>query len=143
MWSVSLPSCPSVSACECGSISHHLSGSACCSLPASCTAWITRLHNLPPRWVRQPPPCCESFPPCCPSPPLLLVWMNVSSLTPWLLDFHTVQFSVSSVCLLLNLLLSFFWLWEEAWCIYLCLHLGQKSPTIFYIGHIFCIFAHW
>ena len=26
----------------------------------------------------------------CPSPPLLLVWMNVSSLTPWLSDFHTV-----------------------------------------------------
>ena len=25
--------------------------------------------------------------PSCPSPPLLLVWMNVSSLTPWLLDF--------------------------------------------------------
>ena len=28
--------------------------------------------------------------------PLLLVWMNVSSLSPWLSDFHTVQFSVSS-----------------------------------------------
>ena len=40
----------------------------------------------------------------------LLVWMNVSSLTPWLSDFHTVQFSVSSGCFLfLNLLLSFFW----------------------------------
>ena len=25
-----------------------------------------------------------------PSPPLLPVWMNVSSLTPWLSDFHTV-----------------------------------------------------
>ena len=24
--------------------------------------------------------------------------MNVSSLTPWLSDFHTVQFSVSSGC---------------------------------------------
>ena len=56
---------------------------------------------------------------------LLLVWMNVSSLTPWLLDFHTVQFSVGSGCLLfLNLLLSFFWLCEEAQCVYLCLHLG-------------------
>ena len=30
------------------------------------------------------------------SPPLLLVWMNISSLTPWLLDFHTVRFSGSS-----------------------------------------------
>ena len=31
------------------------------------------------------------------SPPLLLVWLNVSSLSHWLSDFHTVQFSVSSV----------------------------------------------
>ena len=36
-----------------------------------------------------------SSPPCCPSPPLLRVWMNVS-LTPWLSDFHTSWFSVSS-----------------------------------------------
>ena len=34
------------------------------------------------------------------SPPLLLVWMNVSSLTPWLLDFCTVWFSGSSDCFL-------------------------------------------
>ena len=41
--------------------------------------------------------------------------MNVSSLTPWLSDFHTVQFSVSSGWFLFfNLLLSFFWLCEEA-----------------------------
>ena len=69
----------------------------------------------------------------CPSPPLLPVWINVSSLTPWLSDFHTVQFSVSSgclfVCLFFNLLLSFFWLWEEAPCVYLYLHLGWKSLT--------------
>ena len=29
--------------------------------------------------------------PGCPSPPLLPVWMNVSSLSPWLSDFHTVD----------------------------------------------------
>ena len=73
--------------------------------------------------------CCLASSPLnssCPSLPLLPVWMNVSSLTPWLLEFHTVQFSVSSGCFLfLNLLLSFFWLYEEAQCIYLCLHLGQ------------------
>ena len=64
--------------------------------------------------------------PSCPSPPLLLVW-NVSSLSPWLSDFCVVQFSVSSGCFLfLKLLLSFFWLCEEAQCVYLCLHLGQK-----------------
>ena len=43
-------------------------------------------------------PYQESSPPSCPSPPLLQVWMNVSSLSPWLSDFHTVQFSVSSGC---------------------------------------------
>ena len=39
-------------------------------------------------------PLCSS----CASQPLLLVWTNVSSLTPWLLDFHTVWFSGSSGC---------------------------------------------
>ena len=38
--------------------------------------------------------------PLCPSPPFLLVWMNVSSLSPWLSDFHIVRFSVSSDCFL-------------------------------------------
>ena len=38
--------------------------------------------------------------PSCLSPPLLLVWMNVSSLSPWFSDFHTVRFSVSSGCFL-------------------------------------------
>ena len=49
----------------------------------------------------------------CPSSSLLPVQMNVSSSTPWLLDFCTVWLSVSCRCYLcLNLLLSFFWLWE-------------------------------
>ena len=42
----------------------------------------------------------ESSPLGCLSLPLLLVWMNVSSLSPWLLDFHAVPFSVSSGCFL-------------------------------------------
>ena len=46
------------------------------------------------------PPCRESSPPACPSLPLLPVWMKVSSLSPWLSDFHTVRFSVSSGCFL-------------------------------------------
>ena len=63
--------------------------------------------------------------PCCPFLTLLPVWMNVSSLTPWLSDFHVVWFSVSSSCFFfLNWLLSFFWLCEEAKHIYLHLHLG-------------------
>ena len=70
---------------------------------------------------------------CCLSLPLLLVWMNVSSLTPWLSDFYTVLFSGSSGCFLFfNLLLSFFWLCEEAKCIYLHLHLGQKSVKLIF-----------
>ena len=56
--------------------------------------------------------CCLAAHPLCPhclSPPLLPVWINVSSLTPWLLDFHTIWFSGSSgYFLFLNLLLFFF-----------------------------------
>ena len=70
---------------------------------------------------------------CCLSLPLLLDWMNVSSLTPWWSDFYTVLFSGSSGCFLFfNLLLSFFWLCEEAKCIYLHLHLGQKSVKLIF-----------
>ena len=66
-------------------------------------------------------PVCAS----CPSLPLLQVWMNVSSLAPWLSDFHAVHFSDSSGgFLFLNLFLSFFWLCKEAKYIYLCFHLG-------------------
>ena len=58
---------------------------------------------------------------------------NVSSLTPWLLDFHKVQFPVSSGCFLfLYLSLSFYWLCEEAQCVYLCLHLGRKCACFFF-----------
>ena len=39
----------------------------------------TRLHNPLPHWVRQPPPCQECSLPGCPSPPLLQVWINVST----------------------------------------------------------------
>ena len=46
--------------------------------------------------------CLAAHPlhPSCLSPPLLPVWMNVSSLTPWLSDFYTVWFSGSSGCFL-------------------------------------------
>ena len=85
--------------------------------------------TLPTRFL-QPPPCHES------SPPLLLVWMNVSSLTPWLSDFHTVQFSGNSgYFLFLNLLLSF-WLCGVLKYIYLCLPLGQKSPWLWIFNNL-------
>ena len=93
---------PSLSAHECG------------------TSWFTS-HLLG----------CASSPTWLPSPPLLPVGMNVS-LTPWLSDFHEVWISGSSVYFLfLNLLLSFFWLCEEAKCFYLCLHRGWNSWAAF------------
>ena len=70
-----------------------------------------------PAPVFQPPPCCVS------SPPLLPVWMSVSSLTPWLLD----SFIFWQFWLFFLTCCPFFWLCEEAKCIYLHLHLGQKS----------------
>ena len=69
-------------------------------------------------------PCCLGFL----SLPLLPIWMNVSSVTPWLLDFHTVQLSGSSGFFLKNWSLSF-WLFKEAKRIYLSLHLGQYYLT--------------
>ena len=58
---------------------------------------------LPAPFVSQSTPSLVLPATLCPgywSPPLLQVWMNVSSLSPWLLDFHVVQFSVSSGCFL-------------------------------------------
>ena len=112
----SLSHCPVVlpvlSACECG---------------AASTAW--------PAWSASHHLTTCLLLPGCPSPPLLPVWMNVSSLIPWLSNSHRAWFSGSSGCfLLLNLLLSFFWLCEEANFIYLCLHLGPKSPKIIFLG---------
>ena len=60
----------------CPSTICHLAGSACCHLA------VSPLH------------------PGCPSLPLFLVWMNVSCLSPWLSDFHTIRISVSSSCFL-------------------------------------------
>ena len=92
--------------------------------------------------------CCLAVSPLrpgYPSLPLLLVWMNSSSLTPWLLDFHTVRFFGSSGWFLfLNLLLSFFWLCKEAQCIYVCLNLVQKPMfSIFNIFYMFDAFSFW
>ena len=68
---------------------------ACCLVHQLLPHWpaaalSTPLHNQPPHWAHQLPPWLKSSPPGCLSPCLLLVWMNVSSLFPWLSDFHTV-----------------------------------------------------
>ena len=70
--------------------------------------WMQGLlvHQQPLCWVSSQSQVTVSAP--------LPVWMNVSSLTPWLSDFHTVWFSgSSSYFLFLNWLLSFFWLCKE------------------------------
>ena len=93
--------------------------------------WDLLVRQPPPHWFWSSSHCLATSPlhPSFPSLPLLPVWINVSSFTPWLSDFHTGRFSGSSDCFLFfNLLLSFFWLCEEAQCMYLCLHLGPKSP---------------
>ena len=86
--------------------------------------WDHPLCQPPPCLIHQLVPCHESSPPQLPisAPPNGL---DISSLTPWLLDFHTVRFSGISGCILLLKSLSFFWLCEERQCTYLCLHLGQ------------------
>ena len=86
-------------------------------------------------------PVCQA-PPCHVSSPLLPVLMNISSLTPWLSDFHTVGFSGSSGCFLfLNVLLSFSWLYKETKSIYLCLHLGWKFYWSFFSIQIICLWG--
>ena len=115
VWSISLPSCSSQFIC-------------------------TQMWDCP---VLQLPPCRESSLPGCQSPSLLPIWMNVSSLTPLLSDFHTVQFSVSFGCFLfLNLLLSFFWLCKEAQCVYLHSILAGRTAMflcMYTIYHIWFI----
>ena len=73
-------------------------------------AWPTPFHNPPPHWVRQLLPCRTS------SPPLLPVWMNVYSLSPWSSDFLTVRFCQFWLFFVFKLLPSF-WLCEEAQCV--------------------------
>ena len=70
--------------------------------------------------------------PSCPSLPLLLVWMNVSSLSPWLLDFHTVHFSVSSGCFLfLNCCPSFGCVRRHSVSTYTSILTGSPSCLVF------------
>ena len=68
------------------------------------TAWSASRH-------------CATLPlhPSFLSLPLLQVWMNVSSLTTWLSDFHTVRFSGrSGFFFVFKFVVVLFWLCEEA-----------------------------
>ena len=102
-----------------------------------CMAWpaIHRLAGLAvtilPTLVLQPQPCLESSAPSCVSPSLLQVDECVffNSLVVGLpYSLILCQFWLFSV---FKLLLSFFWLCEEAQCLYLCLHLGRKLVAFF------------
>ena len=100
-------------------------------LPAA--AWHAPFHNLPPHWVCQLPPCRESSRPQLPvaAPPTgldecfyfisLVVGLPYSSIFCQFWLFFVIK-----------LLLSFFWLCEEAQCIYRHLHLGWKSIYLFF-----------
>ena len=76
-----------------GSTSHHLVGSASCSLACPIHSTIRHLAGSASLHLAGSP-----LHPGCASLPLLPVWINVSSLSPWLSDFHVVRFSVSSGC---------------------------------------------
>ena len=81
---------PSLSMCECGAVG---STSCCTACPVHST--ICHLSGSTSCRVAVTPLC-----PSCLSLPLLVVWMNVSPLSPWLSDFHIVRFSVISGCFL-------------------------------------------
>ena len=95
-------------------------------LPSSSSQFLST-HECGTTWSTSHHFTACSLCPSCLSLPLVPVWMNVSSLTPWLSDFHTVWFSGSSACFLFLTLLLSFHLCKEAQCVYLHLHLGQKS----------------
>ena len=132
---------PSELSCEAGSFSHH------CNAHRILWPEVFRLYfpTLEP-WVVQSVllPSCSSWLICtrmwvcshlvtCPchpsflSLPLLPVWMNFFNSLVVGLPYSSI-FWQFWYFLFLNFL-SFFWLYEEAKCIYVCLHLGQKSTT--------------
>ena len=90
-------------------------------------AWPAPFHNLPPRWVCQQLPCLESSPPWLPvsAPPTSLeeCFFFISLVVRLPYSLICCQFWLFFV---FKLLWSFFWLCEEAQCVYLCLHLGRK-----------------
>ena len=110
------------------------------SLPSSPSRFIcTRMRDRP---ICQPLPCRESSPPRLPvsAPPTSLgecfFFISLVVGLPYRLVF--CQFWLFFV---FKLFLSFFWLCEEAQCVYLCLHLGQKFVWVVFLStQLPCIF---
>ena len=91
------------------------------------------VHQAPPH-PPGPPPCHTSSLPqftVSTPPPSLDEYFFFNSLAvrlPCSLIFW--HFWLFLIYYLFNCLLSFFWLCEQAQCVYLCLHLGWKSPKL-------------
>ena len=108
-------------------------------LCATVGPWGLLAVTLPAPFIPQSATCLdlaalpESCAPWLPISAPLLVWMNffffISLVVRLLCGLIFCQFCL--VFFVLKLLLSFFWLCEEAQCVYLHLHLGQKSHKIF------------
>ena len=95
----------------CGNVGLRVGSASCCT---ACPIHST-IHHLSGSTGHV---AASSLLPSCPSLPLLLVWMNVSSLSPWSWDFHTVRISVSSGCFLfLNCCCPSFGVWGGAVCL--------------------------
>ena len=103
-------------------------------------AWPAQFHNPPPRWVRQSPPCHESSPSLLPvsAPPTGLneCFFFISLVVGLPYSSIFCQFWLFFV---FKLLLSFFWLCEEAHCVYLCLHLGWKLINVSFTHQFFSL----
>ena len=61
-----------------------------------CGAGIPHSQSIPPDFYLPHMGVGPPIPSLLTSPPLLPICMNVTSLIPWLLDFHTPQFSGNS-----------------------------------------------
>ena len=110
----------------------------CRLLPCPSGSTICHLTGLPASVLAAPGPQATAL------PPVLSTWLPVST-SPIHLDECVFSNSLvvglpySSIFCQFWLffvfkLLSFFWLCEEAQCVYLCLHLGRKSTLLAFLS---------
>ena len=117
---------PGLSMCKCGdagSDSHHLVGSASCSLACPIPQSATSLSPPAAALLRV---LSAQLPISAPPTGLGECFFFISLVVG--LPFSLI-FCQLWLFFVFKLLLSFFWLCKEAQCVYLCLHLGQKLPS--------------